>query len=1076
MGPSVATMSSILPGTPSKSLLEDDVKRYVSSPERSEPALLTASSSKLLNAFPSSLPVSASKLHSGNPAAAAPGPAISSAASARRRHISPLPQPPPVKPHGAPGSGAVNKSPLTLLTERDRSHIPRSSSIPLRIGSKSGASNHGQSSANTTSTTTTAKDDDVQFVGSTPSTRKPVHRRESTNFASDTMSSLSRRTLLSPANIHSTRTHQRSTSSSSSSGAGGVTAGSHTRLLSPHEPRARRNNVLLSPPDLKSKRSHDLPSVPSKYELAKRKSEQFKPPRLTETNSQSSLPGSKSYSNLHSPKHHLAARDAPQRSPLHEIIEQESLELPHHRYTPNQRHTPVHQQKQATTPTSTPPTAAAPAATTPYTTTVKRTLTHSITDTSLSSKHRLDRYSSRLVSPTKAEDKAVAAKASIASLKDRQPSVSHTGTNYIATIKFPDTSVPSAAPSTVSAERAAHPRKLPVLPIERTVKRRSTVVTKQPVLTSATRSRKSEVIKPVSNSTFLKARKSEIMPSSISSSSVLRKSEARHKEDMPKSYTMTDLSSSTSPMNGSSIPDLSEKMQNLSVNKSPVTSPYRPLNRPAHIYPKHSYGHKKIIKEEENEKLSAMRSKSSTTNKGVPRIMLVPREQKPKLENRRISNSPMQLQPHIDDEIPRLMNQLVTSFDNDVEVDSRYLQGTEPITAAHAARSGRLNIFEKGEILDYRHVYFCGRPNTQKISGDIRHAANNYGFDDENGDYTAVPGDHIAYRYEILNVLGKGSFGKVLKCIDHKNGKLVAVKMTINRATFHNQALIEADILRALSMWDVKDKYHLIRYTAHFSFREHLCISTELLGINLYELLKFNKFKGLDLRLIRHFTKQLLEGLRFLDCKEIIHCDLKPENILLSDPERGLVKIIDFGSSCFVTEKSYTYIQSRFYRAPEVILGMDYDQRIDVWSLGCIISELFTSYPLFVGKDEKEVFAGVMEIFGVPDRYMINQCRRRKLYFDSVGNPLPVSKKYPGTKSLQRVMKCSDADFLSFVSQCLVLNPKNRLSPYKGLNHPFVNHVAAAPGSAASMRRASLHRGMPVHEPRPLPSLPVKKA
>lgn len=993
-----------------------------------------------------------------------------SAASTRRRHISPLPQPPPTKNQNVNSSGPASKSPLALLTERDRSHIPRSSSIPQRISSKSGAGNIGQSNTSNTVATSniSTKDDEVQIVSSAPSIRKPVHRRESTNFASDTKSSLSRRTLLPPPNIHSARTHQRSTSGTNGTNIGGATTGHSGRLLSPQDSRSRRTNVLLSPLELKSKRNHDLPAAPSKYDLAKRKSEQFKPPRPTEVNSQHSLPGSKSYSNLHSPKHTLTARETLRPSPLHDILEQETLEPPHHRHTPNHRHTPIHQLKQIKTPTSTSPTTSTSTTTTPYTIAVKRTLTHSITDTSLSSKHRLDRYSSRLVSPPKAEDKAVAAKISISPLKDRQPSINHASTNYPSTIKFPDTT----APSTATADRVSHPRKLPVPPIERTVKRRSTVVTKQPVITSVSRSRKSEVTRPVTNGTFLKARKSEVMPSSTLNSTA-HKSEP--KEDMPKSYTMSDLSSSTSSMNVVPVPDLSEAMHNLSLNKPPVTSPYRPLNRPAHIYPKEGHSHRKILKVNEDEKLSAMRSKSSITNKGVSRILLVPRDPKNKFDNRRLSNSPMQLQPTIDDEIPRLMSQLVTTFGDDDHIDVRYLQGTEPVTAAHAARSGRLNIFEKGEILDYRYVYFCGRPNTQKISGDIRHAANNYGFDDENGDYKAIPGDHIAYRYEVLSVLGKGSFGKVLKCIDHKNGKLVAVKMTINRATFHNQALIEADILRALSMWDVKDKYNLIRYTAHFSFREHLCISTELLGINLYELLKFNKFKGLDLRLIRHFTKQLLEGLRFLDCKEIIHCDLKPENILLSDPVRGLVKIIDFGSSCFVTEKSYTYIQSRFYRAPEVILGMDYDQRIDVWSLGCIVAELFTSYPLFVGKDEKEVLGGVMEIFGAPDRYMINQCRRRKLYFDSVGNPLPVSKKYPGTKSLRRVMKCTDTDFLDFIEQCLVLNPKNRLSPYKGLNHKFFTDTITM-SSAPPGRRTSIHMGHSTHEPRPLPSLPVKKA
>lgn len=159
-------------------------------------------------------------------------------------------------------------------------------------------------------------------------------------------------------------------------------------------------------------------------------------------------------------------------------------------------------------------------------------------------------------------------------------------------------------------------------------------------------------------------------------------------------------------------------------------------------------------------------------------------------------------------EVEAIMRTLVHAVPEDEKVIRRYEDAKKAgtlvstaMTPSIAARTHRLNIYEKGEILDFRNVYFTGRPDAKKISGDIRHAVNNYGFDDKNGDYYVVPGDHIAYRYEILSVLGKGSFGKVLKCIDHKNGKLIAVKMIINRKQFHLQALVEADILRTLTQW-----------------------------------------------------------------------------------------------------------------------------------------------------------------------------------------------------------------------------------------------------------------------------------
>jgi serine/threonine protein kinase len=409
-----------------------------------------------------------------------------------------------------------------------------------------------------------------------------------------------------------------------------------------------------------------------------------------------------------------------------------------------------------------------------------------------------------------------------------------------------------------------------------------------------------------------------------------------------------------------------------------------------------------------------------------------------------------------ENEVVEVMKKLVTSKTEDSSarrrMDELKRNGGMPLpknsmTPAIATKHFKLNLYEKGEILDFRKVYFCGRPDAKKISGDIRRAVNNYGFDDEKGDYKVVPGDHLAYRYEILGVLGKGSFGKVLKCVDHRTGKLVAVKMIINRKRFHMQALVEADILKSLSKGDPQDKCHLIRYTDHFNFRDHLCISTELLGINLYELIKYNGFRGLPLTLVKHFTRQMLEALDFLASKKIIHCDLKPENVLLSDPERGKVKIIDFGSSCYESERVYTYIQSRFYRSPEVILGMMYDEQIDIWSLGCIISELLTGRPLFMGENEQEQIACIMEIFGVPDKALISKCTRRKLFFDSMGNPRPSSsskrKRQPNSRTMQQELKTNDPTLIDFISSFLSWNPRKRTTPKRALQHELLTSSQA---------------------------------
>ncbi len=111
--------------------------------------------------------------------------------------------------------------------------------------------------------------------------------------------------------------------------------------------------------------------------------------------------------------------------------------------------------------------------------------------------------------------------------------------------------------------------------------------------------------------------------------------------------------------------------------------------------------------------------------------------------------------------------------------------------------------------------------------------------------------------------------------------------------------------------------------------------------------------------------------LSYAKSNKIVHCDMKPENILLINPKKSAIKVIDFGTGCYENSTYYTYIQSRYYRAPEIILGIKYDCAIDMWSYGCILIELFYGYPLFAGEDEAEQLAIIMEYFGVPSKSML---------------------------------------------------------------------------------------------------------
>ena len=217
--------------------------------------------------------------------------------------------------------------------------------------------------------------------------------------------------------------------------------------------------------------------------------------------------------------------------------------------------------------------------------------------------------------------------------------------------------------------------------------------------------------------------------------------------------------------------------------------------------------------------------------------------------------------------------------------------------------------------------------------------------------------------------------------------------------------------------------------------------------------MKSNSFMGVSLPLIRRFSVQMLNTLRYLKRHSIVHCDLKPENILLCQPGRSAVKVIDFGSSCFETQPVYTYIQSRFYRSPEVILDLPYFCAIDMWSFGCILAELYTGYPLFPGENEVEQLACMMEVMGLPPAHLITDCSRRKQFFDSEGAPRIVAnskgkKRRPASKDLMSSLRCTDVTFISFLEGCLEWDASERLTPEAALRHEWILELSQQGGGA----------------------------
>jgi dual specificity tyrosine-phosphorylation-regulated kinase 1 len=293
-------------------------------------------------------------------------------------------------------------------------------------------------------------------------------------------------------------------------------------------------------------------------------------------------------------------------------------------------------------------------------------------------------------------------------------------------------------------------------------------------------------------------------------------------------------------------------------------------------------------------------------------------------------------------------------------------------------------------------------------------------------------------------------------------------------------------------------------------FRNHQCLVFEMLSLNLYELLKNTQFGGVSLNLIRKFAKQILKALSFLARTDvdIIHCDLKPENILLRHPKRSGVKVIDFGSSCRSNKRMYSYIQSRFYRSPEVMLGLPYSVAIDMWSLGCILAEMHTGEPLFSGSDQFDQMQKIVKLLGMVPVHMIERAgdQQRTQFFERGRTPAgsdewvikqvnisgssgekSSSGSTTSSKTKQMIVPsdnpveslteviCSEGNkkkrlpsaeggdsqknyelFVDLIYKMLAYDPEDRIKPEDALTHPFIRSGEQSqssspyPGSQAS--------------------------
>lgn len=363
----------------------------------------------------------------------------------------------------------------------------------------------------------------------------------------------------------------------------------------------------------------------------------------------------------------------------------------------------------------------------------------------------------------------------------------------------------------------------------------------------------------------------------------------------------------------------------------------------------------------------------------------------------------------------------------------------EPISGSAALSQYRrvLSLFERREIASYKQVYYLGL-KAVKNQGDV--TMPNCGFDEENGDYKVVLGDHLGYRFEVVEGVGRGAFGRVLKCWDHKEKAMVAVKITRSTRRSHYQILQEIQVLEHLCDHGCSTS---VSFRSHFRFREHICLVFELLSHSLLDQLQLNQYHGLPIEDIRSITRQILTGLEELQQNQVLHCDLKPENILYKSTSPPSIRLIDFGSACFETSQAVTYMQSRYYRSPEILLCAPYSYPIDMWSLGCLVAEMSTGRPLFPGESERDQVMWIAAALGEPRLEVAKRGKKASVYFEESGELLVYTnskgkRREPGSLPLSRLLPEAPPDLLSFISSCLQWEPSARMTASQALQHPFL--------------------------------------
>ncbi|CAI4225882.1 unnamed protein product [Auanema sp. JU1783] len=334
-------------------------------------------------------------------------------------------------------------------------------------------------------------------------------------------------------------------------------------------------------------------------------------------------------------------------------------------------------------------------------------------------------------------------------------------------------------------------------------------------------------------------------------------------------------------------------------------------------------------------------------------------------------------------------------------------------------------------------------------------------WDDTEGYYRVRVGELLDQRYRVFGYTGAGVFGNVVRCTDQNHGNTVAVKIIRNNEIMRKTGVRELEVLRKLNEADKEDRFHVLRLYRTFNHHNHLCLVFENLNMNLREVLKkYGNNVGLHMKAVRSYAQQLLLALRLLKKCSLIHADIKPDNILVNESKLSL-KLCDFGSAGHIHDQEIApYLVSRFYRAPEIMLGIPHDYGMDLWSVAVTLYEVYTGKIMFPGKTNNHMLKLFTEVKGKFPNKLVRKAQFKDQHFDSNCNLLyheidkvtqrdkiTVLTNIKITRNLEsELMGRQDLDkdgmqqmlaFKTLVEQMLILEPSKRITCGEALKHQF---------------------------------------